>query len=52
MRMGDSDEDDGVIEPQGNGTLILRRGQVGFVFGKKTGADEAAGPVGSSKAEE
>lgn len=40
LRMGESEDEGGVIEPQGNGTLILRRGQVGFVFGKKTGADE------------
>lgn len=51
MLMGDSDEDDGIIQPQGNGRLILRRGQVGFVFGKKTGADEAAGAVESKEEE-
>ncbi|GAA6021991.1 hypothetical protein JCM10207_002399 [Rhodosporidiobolus poonsookiae] len=38
---GDFGEDDHAVPPQGNGELWLRGGQLGWVFGKKTGTESA-----------
>ncbi|GAA5865026.1 hypothetical protein JCM8547_007686 [Rhodosporidiobolus lusitaniae] len=42
QRMTAAPEDEHTLEPQGHGQLLLRAAQVGWVFGKKTGADTAA----------